>query len=86
MPDGHAGFRKGRGTQRLIASIFWILQRSKEFQKKISFRFYRWLLLAWKAMGCSERNGCAVARVVPRLNRYRGQEATVRTEDYEEKE
>lgn len=24
IPDGHAGFRKGRGTQDLIASICWL--------------------------------------------------------------
>lgn len=39
MPDGHAAVRKGRGTGDLIASIYWILQCSKEFQKMVSLCF-----------------------------------------------
>ena len=33
FPDVQAGFRKGRGTRDQIASIHWITQKSREFQK-----------------------------------------------------
>ena len=31
-----AGFRKGRGTRDQIASIHWIMEKAREFQKKTS--------------------------------------------------
>ena len=34
--DVQAGFRKGRGTRDPIANIHWIIQKSKQFQKKKS--------------------------------------------------
>ena len=34
LPDVQAGFRKGRGTRDQIASICWIIEKAKEFQKK----------------------------------------------------
>ena len=36
LPDVQAGFRKGRGTRDQIANIHWIIQKSKQFQKKKS--------------------------------------------------
>ena len=36
LPDVQAGFRKGRGTRDPIANIHWIIQKSKQFQKKKS--------------------------------------------------
>lgn len=33
MLDIQAGFRKGRGTRDILASIHWILKYPKEFQK-----------------------------------------------------
>ena len=36
FPDVQAGFRKGRGTRDPIANIHWIIQKSKQFQKKKS--------------------------------------------------
>ena len=39
LPDVQAGFRKGRGTRDQIANIRWIIQKAKEFQKKIYFCF-----------------------------------------------
>ena len=36
LPDVHAGFRKGRGTRDQIANIHWIIEKAREFQKKIS--------------------------------------------------
>ena len=38
-PDVEAGFRKGRGTRNQIASINWIIERAREFQKNIYFCF-----------------------------------------------
>ena len=39
LPDIQAGFRKGRGTIDLIANIFWIIKKRREFQKIIYFYF-----------------------------------------------
>ena len=33
LPDGQAGFRKGRGTRDQIANICWIIEKVREFQK-----------------------------------------------------
>ena len=38
-PDVQTGFRKGRGTRDQIASIFWIMEKGREFQKNIYFSF-----------------------------------------------
>ena len=34
IPDVQSGFRKGRGTRDQIASIHWIIEKAREFQKK----------------------------------------------------
>ena len=39
LPDVQAGFRKGRGTRDQIANINWIIEKAREFQKKIYFCF-----------------------------------------------
>ena len=39
LPDIQAGFRKGRGTRDQIASIRWIMEKAREFQKNIYFCF-----------------------------------------------
>ena len=39
LPDGQAGFRKGRGTRDQIANIRWIIEKSREFQKNIYLCF-----------------------------------------------
>ena len=39
LPDVQAGFRKGRGTRDQIANIHWIIEKTREFQKKIYFCF-----------------------------------------------
>ena len=33
LPDVQAGIRKGRGTRDQIASIHWIIEKAREFQK-----------------------------------------------------
>ena len=79
-----AGFRKGRGTRVQIASIHWITEKSREFQKNIYFCFIDytkafdcvdhkklWKLL--KDMGIPDHLTCLLR------NLYAGQDATVRT-------
>ena len=39
LPDGQAGFRKGRETRDQSASICWIIEKAREFQKNIYFCF-----------------------------------------------
>jgi len=39
LPDVQAGLRKGRGTGDQIANICWIIQKAREFKKKIYFCF-----------------------------------------------
>ena len=34
LPDVQAGFRKGRATRDQIANILWIMEKTREFQKK----------------------------------------------------
>ena len=35
LPDVQAEFRKSRGTRDQIATIRWIIEKAKEFQKNI---------------------------------------------------
>ena len=39
LPNVKAGFRKGKGTRDQIANIHWIMEKAREFQKKICFCF-----------------------------------------------
>ena len=85
IPDVQAGFRKGRGTRNQIANIRWIIEKAREFQKNIHFRFIDyakafdcvdhhhklWKIL--KEMGIPDHLACLLR------NLYAGQEATVRT-------
>ena len=82
LPDVEAVFRKGRGIRDQIASIRWIIEKAREFQKKnIYFIDYskdfdcgdyikRWKIL--KEMGIPDHLTC-----LPR-NLYTGQEGRVR--------
>ena len=84
LPDGQAGFRKGRGTRDQIASIHWIIKKAREFQKNIYFCFIDyakafdcvdhnklWKIL--KEMGIPDHLTCLLRSL------YADQEATVRT-------
>ena len=51
LPDVQAGFRKGRGTKHQIASICWIIEKAREFQKNI-FCFIDYA----KAFDCVDQN------------------------------
>ena len=52
LPDVQAGFRKGRGTRDQIASIDWIIEKAREFQKNIYFCFIDYA----KAFDCVDHN------------------------------
>ena len=36
LPEGQAGFRKGKGTRDQTANICWIIEKASEFQNKTS--------------------------------------------------
>ena len=56
LPDVQAGFRKGRGTRDQIASIHWIMEKAREFQKNIYFCFidYTKPLTVWITTNCGK--------------------------------
>ena len=39
LPEVQVGFRRGRGTRDQIANMRWIMEKAREFQKKIYFCF-----------------------------------------------
>ena len=84
LPDVQAVFRKGRGTRDQIASICWIIEKAREFQKNIDICFTDyakafdcvdhdklWKIL--KEMGIPDHLTCLLR------NLHAGQEATVGT-------
>ena len=54
LPDVQAGFRKGkgRGTRDHIASISWITEKAREYQKNIYFCFIDYA----KVFDCVDHN------------------------------
>ena len=52
IPDGQAGFRKGRETRDQISNIHWIIEKAREFQKNIYFCFIDYT----KAFDCVDHN------------------------------
>ena len=52
LPDVQAGFRKGKRTRDQIASICWIMEKEREFQKHIYFCF----IDSAKAFDCVDHN------------------------------
>ena len=82
LPDVQAGFRKVRGTRDQIATICWIIKKTREFQKNIYFYFSDYA----KAFDCVDHNqllNILQETVIPEhlpcllRNLYAGQEATV---------
>ena len=84
LPDVQAGFRKGRGTRDQIANIWWISEKSREFQKNIYFCFIEYakafdsldhskLWKSLKEMGIPDHLTCLLR------NLFAGEKATVRT-------
>ena len=52
LPDVQAEFRKGKGTRDQIASIRWIIEKAREFQKNTYFCFIDYT----KAFDCVDHN------------------------------
>ena len=52
LSDVQAGFRKGRGTRDQIVSIYWIIEKTREFQKNVYFC----LIDSAKAVDCVDHN------------------------------
>ena len=84
LPDGQAGFSKGRGTRDQTANIHWTIRKAREFQKNIYFFFIDYT----KACDCVDQNKLwkiLKEMVIPDhltcllRNLYAGQEGTVRT-------
>ena len=50
LPDGQAGFRKGRGTRDQIANTHWNIEKGRELQKNICLIDYA------KAFDCVDHN------------------------------
>ena len=82
LPDGQAGFRKGRGTRDQIANIHWIIEKVREFQKNIYFCFIDYI----RAVECADHNKLwkilkemGIPDHLTCLIRKLYQEATVRT-------
>ena len=82
--DVQAGFRKGRETRDQIATIQWIIEKAREFQKNICFCFIDYA----KAFDCVDHN--KLWKILQEMgipdhltcllkNLDAGQEATVRT-------
>ena len=84
LPDGQAGFRKGRGTRDQIANIHWTIEKAREFQENIYFCLTDYT----KAFDCVDHNKLWKILQEMRIpdyltcllrNLYAAQEATVRT-------
>ena len=57
LPDGQAGFRKGRGTRDQIANIHWIIKKAREFQKNTSISALLTMpkpLTVWITINCGK--------------------------------
>ena len=54
IPDVQAEFRKGRGTRDQTASIHWIIEKTREFQKNTYFCFIDYA----KAFDCVDHSNC----------------------------
>ena len=50
LPDVQPGFRKVRGTRDQIASIHWIIEKAREFQKNIYFCFIDYVTTNWEIL------------------------------------
>ena len=84
LPDVQVGFRKGRGTRDQIANLYWIIEKSRKFQKNIYFCLIDYA----KAFDCVDHN--KLRKILKEIgipdhlscllrNLYAGQEATVIT-------
>ena len=82
LTDVKAGFTKGSGTRDQTVSTCWIIEKAREFQKKICFIdyakvfdcvYYNKLWKILQEMGITDQLTCLLR------NLYAGYQATVRT-------
>ena len=52
LPDGQAGFRKGRGTRNQVTNSCWIIEKARVFKKNVCFFFNDYA----KALDCVDHN------------------------------
>ena len=84
LPDVQAGFRKGRGTREQMANIYWIIKKTREFQKNIYLCFIDYAKFfdsvdhneLWQIV---QELGILDHLICLLRNMYAGQEATART-------
>jgi hypothetical protein len=85
MPDTQAGFQKGRRTRDQIASLRWIMEKAREYQKE----FYLCFIDYSKAFDCVDHKklwfvikemGVTTHVIVFMKNLYTNQQASVKTE------
>ena len=81
LPDAQAGSRKGRGTRDQIANICWVIEKTREFQKKATSASLTmlkpltvWIITNWKILK-ETRIPDHLTRFLRNL--YAGEEATV---------
>ena len=81
LPDVQVVFRKSRGTRYHMANIRWIIEKAREFQKKISTASLstRKPLLGWITTNCGKFFKKWKTLSCLLRNLHVGQEATVRT-------
>jgi len=53
LPDAQACFRKGRGTRDQIATIHWIMEKAREFQKSALLTMPK-PLTVWITINCGK--------------------------------
>jgi len=84
LPDVQAGFRKGRGIRDQIANIRWIIEKAREFSRKMPTSASLTILkplMVWVTANCGQFQEMGIPDHLTCLirNLYAGQEATVRT-------
>ena len=89
LTDVRAGFRKGRGNRDQIAIIHWIIEKTRQFQKKKKKQQKKTStsasLTKLKPLCVSQQTGKFLEMGIPddltflQKHLYAGQEATVRT-------
>ena len=57
LPDVQAGFRKGRGIRDQIANIRWIIEKAREFSRKMPMSASLTILkplMVWVTANCGQ--------------------------------
>ena len=87
LPDEQAGFRKGRRTRNQIATIHWIIAKTRAFQKNIHLLLLHWLCQTFDCVDWNKLKKLKILKVMVISNHlncllrnlYTDWETTVRT-------